>query len=73
MAGNYSQDADQIAYWSGHLFRRLDPIANAGQFGNEQSNSNDGGAYESLNASLDNGFALSERTKVQFCTEAFEM
>ncbi len=54
-------------------FRRLDPVANAGQFGDEQRNSVDGPAFGSLDASLDKNFALGEKTKLQFRAEAFNV
>jgi hypothetical protein len=51
--------------------QRLDPVADAGQFGNEGRNSIDGPGYGSLDASLDKSFAIGEKTKIQFRTEAF--
>lgn len=50
-------------------FQRLDPVANAGQFGNLGRNSVDGPAYGSLDASLDKSFVIGERGKVQFRAE----
>jgi hypothetical protein len=54
-------------------FQRLDPVANAGQFGDEQRNSNNGPAFGSLDASLDKTFTLNEKTKLQFRAEAFNV
>lgn len=56
---------------SSSAFQRLDPIANAGQFGNETRNSVNGPAYGSLDASLDKTFNLSDKSKLQFRAEAF--
>jgi hypothetical protein len=54
-------------------FQRLDPIADAGQFGNEQRNSNDGPAFGNLDASFGKTFTFGEKTKLQFRTEAFNV
>jgi hypothetical protein len=54
-------------------FQRLDPVANAGQFGNEARNSVDGPAYGSLDASLDKSFLLGDKSRVQFRAEAFNV
>jgi hypothetical protein len=64
----------RISQWvSPSAFQRLDPVANAGQFGNEQRNSNDGPAYGTLDTSLSKNFALSEKTKLQFRADAFNL
>ena len=64
----------RISQWvSPSAFQRLDPVANAGQFGNEQRNSNDGPAYGTLDTSLSKNVALSEKTMLQFRAEAFNV
>ena len=63
-----------ISQWvSRAAFQRLDPVANAGQFGNERRNSVDGPAYGSLDASLAKSFAIAEKANVQFRVEAFNV
>jgi hypothetical protein len=63
-----------VSQWvSPGAFQRLDPVANAGQFGNEQRNSINGPGFGSLDASLDKSFALQERTTLKFRAEAFNV
>jgi hypothetical protein len=71
--GNPNKGAPhKVSQWvSPSAFQRLDPVANAGQFGNEGRNSIDGPGYGSLDASLDKSFAIGEKTRIQFRTEAF--
>ena len=61
-----------ISQWvSRSAFQRLDPVRNAGQFGNERRNSVDGPAFGSLDASLDKTFAFTESTQLRFSAQAF--
>jgi hypothetical protein len=73
VVGNPNKGAPhKLSQWvSPSALQRLDPVADAGQFGNEGRNSIDGPGYGSLDASLDKSFAIGEKTKIQFRTEAF--
>lgn len=75
VVGNPNKGAPHtVSQWvSASAFQRLDPVANAGQFGNEQRNSIEGPAFGSLDASLGKTFAVGENTKVQFRAEAFNV
>ena len=75
VAGNPNKGAPhKVSQWvSASAFQRLDPVTNAGQFGNEGRNSVDGPAYGSLDASLDKSFVLGEKSRVQFRAEAFNV
>lgn len=73
VVGNPNKGAPhKISQWiSPSAFQRLNPIANAGQFGDEGRNSIDGPAYGSLDVSLDKNFRLRNKSVVQFRVEAF--
>lgn len=75
VVGNPNHGAPHtVSQWvSPSAFQRLDPVANAGQFGNERRNMVDGPGFGSLEASLDKNFALGERTRMQFRAEAFNV
>lgn len=75
ISGNPNHGAPhKVSQWiSPSAFQRLDPIANAGQFGNEGRNAVDGPAYGSLDASLDKSFVVGEQARVQFRAEAFNV
>jgi hypothetical protein len=73
--GNPNSEAPhKVSQWvSPSAFQRLDPVANAGQFGDEGRNSVDGPAYGSLDASFDKTLAIAEKSKLQFRAEAFNV
>ena len=63
-----------VGQWvSRSAFQRLDPVVNAGQFGNERRNSIDGPAYGSLDASLSRSVTMRESTKLIFRADAFNV
>ncbi len=64
----------KVSQWvSSASFQRLDPVANAGQFGDESRNSINGPAFGSLDAAIDKRFRLSETTRLLFRAEAFNV
>ena len=75
VVGNPNKGAPhKVSQWvSPSAFQRLDSVANAGQFGNESRNSVDGPAYGSLDASLDKNIAITEKSKIQFRAETFNV
>lgn len=75
VSGNPNSGAPhKVSQWiAASALQRLDPIANAGQFGNEGRNSINGPAYGSLDASLDKSIALGDKSRVQFRAEAFNL
>ncbi len=63
-----------VAEWfETSCIQRLDPVANAGQFGNERRNSVVGPPYKNLDLSLMKYFPVTEQVRVQFRTEAFNI
>ncbi|MBI1355634.1 MAG: hypothetical protein GC160_14950 [Acidobacteria bacterium] len=63
-----------VEQWiSPQAFRRLDPIADAGKFGNAGRNIARGPGLGNLDLALLKDFAFSERTRLQFRAEAFNV
>ena len=54
-------------------FQRLDPVADAGQFGNESRNTINGPAFGTLDAAAQKSIPLGESTKLLFRAEAFNV
>jgi len=54
-------------------FRQLDPVINAGQFGNEGRNVVRGPGIETVDLSLFKSFPLTERVRLQFRAEFFNL
>ena len=54
-------------------FQRLDPVTQAGQFGNESRNASRGPASADVDLSALKTFELTERTRVQFRAESFNV
>jgi hypothetical protein len=75
VVGNPNKGAPhKVSQWvSPSALQRLDPVADAGKFGNEGRNSVDGPAYGSLDASLDKNFAIREKAKFQLRAESFNV
>ncbi len=75
VVGNPNRNAPHtLSQWiSRSAFQRLDPVLNAGQFGNERRNSIDGPAYGSLDTSLEKSFAIAENTQLRFSAQAFNV
>jgi hypothetical protein len=54
-------------------FQQLDPVTQAGQFGNEGRNIVRGPAIESVDLSLFKNFSITESTRLQFRAECFNI
>ena len=63
--------ADQ--WISRSAFQRLDPVSQAGQFGNEGRNAVRGPGLSNIDLSLLKSFAVSERARLQFRAECFNL
>jgi hypothetical protein len=60
-------------WMSPSAFQRLDPVAQAGQFGNEGRNVVRGPGLANVDLALVKNFAIAERAKVQFRAESFNL
>lgn len=54
-------------------FRRLDPVTEAGNFGNLGRNTERGPAFANIDVSMLKDFIISERTRLQFRAESFNV
>jgi hypothetical protein len=69
-----NQGAHTVEQWvSPGAFRRLNPVTEAGQFGNAGRNIVRGPGIGNFDLSLIKDFAFSERTKLQFRAECFNL
>jgi len=74
LIGDPNTGARTVTQWlSRSAFRRLDPAADAGRFGNAGRNIARGPGFGNLDLSLTRQFALGERTRLQFRAECFNV
>ena len=74
LVGNPSQGPHTVTQWLDRTpFQRLDPVTQAGQFGNESRNASRGPASADVDLSALKTFELTERTRVQFRAESFNV
>jgi len=74
LVGNPNEGAHTADQWiSRAAFQRLDPIAQAGQFGNSPRNVARAAGYFSLDVSLVRTFALTGDLRLQFRAESFNV
>ncbi len=75
VVGNPNRSAPHtISQWIARsAFQRLNPVLNAGQFGNERRNTIDGPAFGSLDTSLEKSFTIAENMQVRFTAQAFNV
>ena len=69
-----NQGPHTVEQWvSASAFRRLDPLTEAGKFGNAGRNIARGPAFGNFDAALIRDFALAENTRLQFRAECFNL
>jgi hypothetical protein len=74
LVGNPNSSPHTVDAWiSRAAFQRLDPVTQAGQFGNAGRNIARGPAFTNFDASLTRNFALTEAVRLQFRAESFNV
>jgi hypothetical protein len=74
LTGNPSHGPHTVAQWLDRSpFQRLDPQAQAGQFGNESRNASRGPAFADVELSALKTFKLTEKFNLQFRAESFNI
>ena len=74
LVGNPSQGPHTVTQWLDRTpFQRLSPQTQAGQFGNESRNASRGPASANVDLSALKTFELTERTRLQFRAELFNV
>ncbi len=74
LVGNPNNGPRAVSEWlNASAFQRLDPTANAGQFGTEGRNVNIGPAYADWDFAALKNFKLTESKQIQFRTELFDI
>jgi hypothetical protein len=74
LVGNPSQGPHTVTQWLDRVpFQRLNPQTEAGQFGNESRNASRGPASANVDLSALKTFELTERTRLQFRAELFNV
>jgi Carboxypeptidase regulatory-like domain len=74
LIGNPSQGPHTATQWLDRTpFQRLDPVSQAGQFGDESRNASRGPASADVDLSVLKMFELTERTRLQFRAESFNV
>jgi outer membrane receptor protein involved in Fe transport len=73
LTGNPNQGPRTVGDWiDASAYHRLDPVANAGQFGNERRNVNVGPSYADWDFAALKNFKVTESTQFQFRAEMFD-
>ena len=74
LVGNPNNGPHTVDAWIGRAaFQRLNPVTQAGQFGNAGRNIARGPAFTNFDASLTRNFALTEAMRLQFRAESFNV
>lgn len=74
LIGNPNNGPETAQQWlTTTAFQRLNPITQAGQFGNEGRDVERGPAFTDVDASIARQFAITEATRIQFRAESFNI